>query len=218
MKIYSVFNYFFRRLINLPQDLLFKIEKQNYGFIDKKTVFERPSVCTCPEKIFLYEETNIYSGSKFIISPVGIGGRFIMKRKSGSAQGLTVITGNHSLDIPIDRFMKDNIIARNGDVDKDVVVEEDVWLGANVTLLAGVTVGRGAIVGAGSVVRKSVPPYAVVVGNPAKVISFVFTPEEIIEREKTLYSEEERYDYKKLARNYKRYYESRIKEINNFLK
>ena len=218
MKIYSVFNYFFRRVINLPQDLLFKIEKRNYGFIDKKTVFERPSVCTCPEKIFLYEETNIYSGSKFIISPVGIGGRFIMKRKSGSAQGLTVITGNHSLDIPIDKFMKDNIIARNGDVDKDVVVEEDVWLGANVTLLAGVTVGRGAIVGAGSVVRKSVPPYAVVVGNPAKVISFVFTPEEIIEREKTLYNEEERYDYKKLARNYKRYYESRIKEINIFLK
>ena len=45
-----------------------------------------------------------------------------------------------------------------------------VWIGADVTLLGGVRIGNGAIIGAGAVVAKDVPPYAVVVGNPARVI------------------------------------------------
>lgn len=210
--------YLLKRIIDFPRDLLFKIEKNNYGFIDKTAVFARPDVCTCPSKVFLYEDTNIYSGSKFIISPNGNGGRFIMKRKSGSAQGLTIITGNHSIEVPIDKYMKDNILERNGDVDKDVIIEEDVWLGANVTILSGVTVGRGSIIGAGSVIRKNIPPYSIVYGNPAKVISFVFTPEEIIEHEKFLYAENERYEYKTLIKNYNKYYLKRLDEIAEFIK
>lgn len=65
-------------------------------------------------------------------------------------------------------------------------------LGANVTLLPGVTIGRGAQIGACSVVTKDIPPYAIAAGNPAKVIKFTFTPDEIIEHEKSLYSEDER--------------------------
>lgn len=54
----------------------------------------------------------------------------------------------------------------------DLVVGNDVWIGYGATLLAGVTVGDGAVVGAGSVVTGDVPPYAVVGGNPARVIRF----------------------------------------------
>ena len=54
-----------------------------------------------------------------------------------------------------------------------------VWIGADVTLLGGVRIGNGAIIGAGAVVAKDVPPYAVVVGNPARVIKYRFSPEEI---------------------------------------
>ncbi|MGS3161960.1 MULTISPECIES: DapH/DapD/GlmU-related protein [Aeromonas] len=46
-------------------------------------------------------------------------------------------------------------------------------IGANATLLPGITVGRHAMVGAGAVVTKDVPDYAVVVGNPAKIIRYI---------------------------------------------
>ena len=51
-----------------------------------------------------------------------------------------------------------------------IVIEDDAWLGFNSTVLRGVTIGMGAIVGAASVVTKDVPPFSIVVGNPAKVI------------------------------------------------
>ena len=53
---------------------------------------------------------------------------------------------------------------------KPVVIEDDAWLGSRVTVLPGVTIGRGAVIGTGSVVTKSVAPYTVVAGNPARVI------------------------------------------------
>ena len=74
-----------------------------------------------------------------------------------------------------------------------MIVEEDVWIGANVTLLSGVTIGRGATIAAGAVVNKSIPPYCVAGGVPAKVIKFYWTIDEILEHEKVLYPEEERY-------------------------
>jgi acetyltransferase-like isoleucine patch superfamily enzyme/dTDP-4-dehydrorhamnose 3,5-epimerase-like enzyme len=52
------------------------------------------------------------------------------------------------------------------------VVKEGASIGANATILPGVTIGRGAMVGAGAVVVESVPPYAVVAGNPARIVSY----------------------------------------------
>lgn len=53
---------------------------------------------------------------------------------------------------------------------KPVVIGNDVWIGGRVIILPGVHIGDGAVIGAGSVVTKDVPPYAIVGGNPAKVI------------------------------------------------
>ena len=100
---------------------------------------------------------------------------------------------------------------------RDVVVEEDVGMYSNVTLLAGITIGRGAVIGSGTVCRKSVPPYSIVVGNPAKVIGFRFSPEEVIEHEKKLYPENERLPFNLLQKNYQKYFISRHKEIKSFL-
>jgi virginiamycin A acetyltransferase len=57
-----------------------------------------------------------------------------------------------------------------GIVRGDTVVGNDVWLGLGATILPGRTIGHGAIVGSGSLVTKDVPPYAIVGGNPARLI------------------------------------------------
>jgi acetyltransferase-like isoleucine patch superfamily enzyme len=56
----------------------------------------------------------------------------------------------------------------------DVTIGNDVWIGQHVTILSGVTIGDGAVIGAHSVVGKSIPPYAIAVGNPARVIRYRF--------------------------------------------
>ena len=53
-----------------------------------------------------------------------------------------------------------------------VQIEDDVWIGARVVILPGLKIGKGAIIGAGSIVTKDVPPYAICVGNPARVIRY----------------------------------------------
>lgn len=53
---------------------------------------------------------------------------------------------------------------------QEIIIEDDAWIGFNATVMKGVTIGKGAIVGANTMITKDVPPYAVVVGNPAKVI------------------------------------------------
>lgn len=58
-------------------------------------------------------------------------------------------------------------------------IGNDVWIGMNVTICSGVKIGDGAVVGSNSVVTKNVPPYAVVAGNPARVVKYRFTPLQI---------------------------------------
>ena len=73
---------------------------------------------------------------------------------------------------PIDEVLK---------VDKDFFVEigNDVWIGEGVYIKGGTKIGDGAVVGMGAVVTKDVPPYAVVVGVPAKIIKYRFDAETI---------------------------------------
>jgi len=62
-----------------------------------------------------------------------------------------------------------------------ISIGSDVWIGMEAMVLDGVTIGHGAIIGARAVVTKDIPPYAVAVGMPAKIIKYRF-PQEIIDR------------------------------------
>ena len=62
---------------------------------------------------------------------------------------------------------------------KQIIIGHDVWIGNGVTILGGARIGNGAVIGAGSVIAKNVPPYSIVVGNPARVIKYRFDSETI---------------------------------------
>lgn len=61
----------------------------------------------------------------------------------------------------------------------DIVIDDDVWIGENALIFSGVHIGQGAVIGAGSYVTKDVPPYAVVVGTPAKIMRYRFDEDKI---------------------------------------
>lgn len=65
------------------------------------------------------------------------------------------------------------------DEHKKTNIGNDVFIGANVTVLDGVTIGDGAVIGAGAVVAYDIPPYAIAIGVPAKVVKYRFDQETI---------------------------------------
>jgi len=56
----------------------------------------------------------------------------------------------------------------------DIIIDHDVWIGQDVTIMSGVHISSGAIVGTASVVSKDIPPYAVIVGNPGRIVKYRF--------------------------------------------
>lgn len=116
----------------------------------------------------------IFDESKLTISPpvyIGPNSNLYLRGRlsidSGTIIGpsLTVHTANHNYEgeaLPYD----DKYIA------SDVKIGKNVWIGAHCTILPGVSIGEGAVVAASSVVSKSVPNFAVVAGNPARIIKY----------------------------------------------
>lgn len=161
-----------------------------FGHFGKNASLARPCDLKNPKNIYLYDFARI--GCRSTIMTMG-NSKFIMKRGCLTAEGLVVVTSNHRQHIG--QFLQGN----NEDNEyKDIIVEEDVWIGINVTLLAGAHIGRGAIIGACSVVTKEIPPYAVAVGNPAKVIKFKWSIDDILKHESMLYPENERFTREEL--------------------
>ncbi len=90
-----------------------------------------------------------------------------------------ILGGNHRTDwasvYPFNVIFRDLRHIKGGNASKGpVIIGHDVWLGANSIILSGVKIGNGACIAAGAVVTKDVPAYAIVGGNPAKLIRHRF--------------------------------------------
>lgn len=62
---------------------------------------------------------------------------------------------------------------------KPIKIGNDVWIGYNVTILNGVTIGDGAVLGTNTTIAKDIPPYSIVIGNPAIIIKYRFSEVQI---------------------------------------
>lgn len=76
-----------------------------------------------------------------------------------------LFANNHEFSDPL------RYIRQQGHTYQGIVIEDDCWLGTGVKVLDGVRIGHGSVVGAGAVVSRSLPPYSIAVGIPAKVVA-----------------------------------------------
>lgn len=127
--------------------------------------------------IIIGDNTHINTRSK-IVGPVTIGNNVIM----GGDSQITGLTHNYR-DVT-------RPICKQGVTPERTVIEDDVWIGGNSCIIQGLTIGTHSLIAAGSVVTKSVPPYSVVGGNPAKLIrQYDFEKQEWVRPESTKLTE-----------------------------
>lgn len=130
-----------------------------------------------------------YMGTNNEFERVNIG------RYCSIGNNIKLVSSNHPLDFVSTHTVFYNSAEHSETFNKDyefkeIIADEsgvcldignDVWIGDNVIIKGGLHIGNGAVLGMGAVVTKDVPPYAIVGGNPAKIIRYRFD-EEIISR------------------------------------
>ena len=120
-----------------------------------------------------------FVGDRLTIGPfcaIAHGARIVMNGGSHAMDGFSTYPFNifgHGWEEGFDPATWEK--ARKGDTE----IGPDVWIGDHATILPGVTIGAGAVIAASSVVSRDVPPYAVVAGNPARVVRERFDDETV---------------------------------------
>ena len=160
-----------------------------------------------------YIDAKIETGNNCLIAEhtnIDYTGGLIIGDKVSISEGVKILTHNHVVDFS----GKDE---SKGCYKTPLVIGDRVWIGTRCTILPGVQeIGRGALISADTCINKKVPPYAIVMGNPAKIIGFRMRPERIAVFEESNYPEEERIPLEILKDNYEKYYRSRWKDIKNW--
>ncbi len=155
-----------------------------------------------PRGVYTYNNIQVGDDISLGQRPVLIATRskIVLGSKVMFGPSVTIIGGNHTTSY-VGRFMSDiQETDKLPEDDSDVVIQDDVWVGAGAIILHGVTIGRGSIIAAGAVVTRSIPPYAVVAGVPARVLKFRWDVESILVHEGALYPMDKRFAREDLER------------------
>jgi acetyltransferase-like isoleucine patch superfamily enzyme len=153
-----------RRFALIGEDVKFDAISSSFSY---SSIIIGSHVYIGPGAFFSASESSITIGNKVLFGPK-----------------VTIMGGDHNIS-PIGQYMYD-VKHKEPNDDLPVVIQDDVWVGTGAIILKGVTIGMGAVVAAGAVVTKDVPPYSIVGGVPAKVISMRFSESEIIEHKRIL--------------------------------
>lgn len=95
---------------------------------------------------------------------------------------IKLIVSNHNYDFPSIQYSLYKNMFGGFPYEKhsgNITIGHDVWIGDNVIVLPNVKIGNGAVIGAGAIVTKDIPDYGIAAGNPAKVLKYRFTQEQI---------------------------------------
>lgn len=176
-------------------------DKKSFGLFGKYSVLENPCNIGKPCAVFIHEQVKVRYGFTVINTKTE---KVIIKKYSVIAPLCTIITNSHRPTVGIPQFILG--VSHVNDKSTDVIINEDVWVGAQCTIMAGVNIGRGAVIGARALVTKNVPPYALVVGMPAKIVGVKFSKVGIIKHELMLYPENERMTEQEIDGLFETYY------------
>lgn len=169
------------------------------GFKMAKVVNSNVEISSIGDGCFLEHITTygkIELGNNVSISGPGtilhaVKGKIKIGSFSSIAQNVSIQEFNHNTKLPSTYAMQYHFFSHRFEDDVvtkgDIEIGEDVWIGSNVTILSGVKIGRGSVIAAGAVVTKSMPPYSVVGGVPAKVIKMRFSEHGIKKLEESLW-------------------------------
>ena len=153
------------------------------------------------KNVFIDDFCVIQSHTNFISNK----GKLIVKKYSVISSGCIIVPGSHQLTVGVPFYL--STTNHINDDEGDIIIDEDCWVGAGCILLPKCHIGRGAVVGAGSIVKKEIPPYAVVVGTPARIIATKFSINQILKHESLLYPPEERMSRNELEMIFSTYYQ-----------
>lgn len=141
-----------------------------------------------PFGVYSYETITVGDNVNLGHRPVMIASRSYIRIGNDVMFGpeVTIRGGNHRIDIVGQPMARITDADKRPEDDPGVTIEDDVWVGTRAIILAGVTIGRGAVIAAGAVVTKSVAPYAIVAGNPARELRKRWDDATIAEHERLL--------------------------------
>jgi|WetSurMetagenome_2_1015567.scaffolds.fasta_scaffold74387_2 maltose O-acetyltransferase len=139
--------------------------RQIRAFVLKKLLGQVGQNVNVEPKVIFYNMSESEIGDNSGIGMCSYIGTVRIGRNVMIGEELAVISTNHEFS-DVETPMREQGFTG----DRPVTIEDNVWIGTRVILLPGVRIGTGSIVGAGSVVTKDIPPYSVVVGNPACVV------------------------------------------------
>jgi len=130
-------------------------------------VYKHGGELTIGDYCFIGPRTRIQSALNIVI-----GNRVLI------AHDVNIMDNNsHPIDslerhLDFARFLKNGFAEAIDLQEAEIIIEDDVWIGYGASILKGVSIGKGAIIGSNTVITKDVPSFAVVVGNPPRIVKY----------------------------------------------